>query len=149
MAGENLLVAPLFTGQTSRKVILPQGKWFDFYTGNYVGAGEIITVEPGWGKIPVFVRDGALVPMMKSHLRAPMAGEKIDLDIRHYGSKDGSYRLYDDDGETFGYEKGDYCWRVLTAGKLANGKFRTTVSTAPQGKPDNIGMVTWKIMTEQ
>ena len=42
MAGEYLLVAPLFTGQTTRKVVLPKGKWFDFYTGEYVGDGEIL-----------------------------------------------------------------------------------------------------------
>src|SRR3546814_19714326 len=44
MAGEYLLVAPLFAGEESRKVILPREKWYDFYTGAYVGGGEVITV---------------------------------------------------------------------------------------------------------
>lgn len=60
MAGEYLLVAPMFTGQTSRKVVLPKGKWYDFYTGKLVGEGEVITVTPGLEKIPVFVKDGVL-----------------------------------------------------------------------------------------
>src|SRR3546814_699234 len=44
MAGEYLLVAPLFAGEESRKVILPRGKWYDFYTGEYVGGGEVIKI---------------------------------------------------------------------------------------------------------
>ena len=147
MAGENLLIAPLFTGQTDRQVILPRGKWYDFYTGAYAGDGEIITVEPGLEHIPVFVKDGALVPMMKPRLRAPKAGEKVDLEIRHYGTKNGTYELYDDDGETFDYEKGAYSWRKLTVERLQNGKSKTSISPAEIGKPDHIGNVTWIEMT--
>jgi alpha-D-xyloside xylohydrolase len=43
--------------------------------------------------------------MMKPMLHAPKAGEKVDIEIRHYGEKPGKYLLYDDDGETFDYEK--------------------------------------------
>ncbi|HCY41902.1 MAG TPA: ABC transporter substrate-binding protein [Prolixibacteraceae bacterium] len=147
MAGENLLVAPMFSGQTGRKVVLPEGKWFDFYTGKYAGAGEVITVEPGLAYIPVFVKDGALIPMMKPQLQAPKAGEKVDLEIRHYGTKEGLYRLYDDDGETFDYENGAYSWRELKVETLKNGKSKTSISSAEKGKPDNLGTISWKEMT--
>ncbi len=146
MAGGNLLVAPMFIGQTSRKVVLPEGKWFDFYTGKLAGEGEVITVEPGLAIIPVFVKDGALIPMMKPRLRAPKAGETIDLEIRHYGTKDGIYRLYDDDGETFDYEKGAFSWRELKFEGLPNGKFKTGISRAEPGKPDNLGKISWIMM---
>ncbi len=147
MAGENLLIAPLFTGQTSRKVVLPRGKWFDFYTGAYAGDGEVISVEPGLDHIPVFVKDGALVPLMKPRLRAPKAGEKVNLEIRHYGTKNGTYDLYDDDGETFDYEKGTYSWRTLKVERLQNGKSKNSISPAEKGKPDAIGKLTWIEMT--
>lgn len=42
MVGNSLLVAPLFEGEKERKVILPKGKWYDFYTGEFAGEGEII-----------------------------------------------------------------------------------------------------------
>jgi alpha-glucosidase (family GH31 glycosyl hydrolase) len=71
MTGEYLLVAPLFTGQTSRKVVLPKGKWYDFYTGKYAGEGEVINVTPGLDKIPVYVKDGGIIPMMLPALQAP------------------------------------------------------------------------------
>lgn len=148
MAGEYLLVAPLFTGQTSRKVVLPKGKWYDFYTGSFAGDGEIITVSPGLGRIPVFVKNGGIIPMMPPALHAPSAGQKFDLEIRYYGDAPGLYRLYDDDGETFDYEIGMYSWREIKVTIDKKGKLSGTISKAEKGKPDNIGNVSWKWMTE-
>jgi alpha-D-xyloside xylohydrolase len=147
MTGEYLLVAPLFTGQTTREVVLPKGKWYDFYTGRYAGEGEIIKVTPGLGKIPVFVKGGAIIPMMKPVLHAPSAGEKFNLEIRYYGSAPGFYRVYDDDGETFDYEKGIYSWRDIQVMPDKKGKLKGTISKAEKGKPDNIGEVKWRFMT--
>lgn len=148
MCGEYLLVAPLFTGQTSRKVILPEGKWYDFYTGEFAGEGEIITVAPGIDKIPVFVKDGGIIPMMPPMLHAPSAGQKTNLEIRYYGTSTGLYRLYDDDGETFDYEKGVYSWREIRVNRDSKGKTTGRISEAIKGKPDNIGNVSFKYMTK-
>ncbi len=149
MAGEYLLVAPVFTGQKERTVVLPKGNWYDFYTGEYAGNGESITVSPGLDRIPVFVKDGAVIPFMEAMLHAPKAGEKINLEIRHYGKADGAYRLYDDDGETFDYEKGVYSWRDIKVKRDKKGRLRGTISKAEKGKPDNIANVTWRFMTQE
>lgn len=148
MAGEYLLVAPLFTGQKTRKVVLPTGKWFDFYTGEYAGDGEVLTVTPGLDKIPVYVKDGAIIPMMPPLLHAPKAGEKVDIEFRHYGEKPGKYLLYDDDGETFNYEKGNYSWRTIVVEKDKKGNWKGTISAAENGKPNTVGSVSWKFMTQ-
>jgi alpha-glucosidase (family GH31 glycosyl hydrolase) len=148
MAGEFLLVAPMFTGDTTRKVVLPKGKWFDFYTGEFVGDGVVITVRPGLQKIPVYVKDGGIIPMMKPMLHAPKASEKVDLEIRHYGTKANTYNLYDDDGETFNYEKGEYSWREIKVSN-ANGKLVGTMSPAQAGKPNTVGNITWRFMNEK
>ena len=147
MAGEYLLVAPIFAGQTSRKIILPKGKWYDFYTGKYAGDGEVIDVTPGLDKIPVYVKDGGIIPMMPVMLHAPKGGKKVDLEIRYYGSKPGNYSLYDDDGETFDYEKGEYSFRNIRVEKI-NGKIAGRISSAVAGKPNTVGKVTFKMMTE-
>lgn len=149
MAGEYLLVAPMFTGQKERTVVLPKGDWYDFYTGRYVGNGEKITVAPGLDRIPVYVKDGAILPFMEPRLHAPKAGEKVNLEIRHYGKADGAYRLYDDDGETFDYEKGVYSWREIKVTRDKKGKLKGSISKAEKGKPNNIANVTWKFMTEE
>ena len=106
MVGPNLLVAPLFAGETTRKVVLPQGKWYDFYTGDLVGEGEVIEVTPGLSKIPVYVREGGIVPLWPAITK--MTGEKLPLEVRHYGNVSSSYSLYDDDGTSYNYEKGDF-----------------------------------------
>ncbi|HTN19178.1 MAG TPA: TIM-barrel domain-containing protein [Pelobium sp.] len=147
MAGENLLVAPMFTSQTSRKVVLPKGKWFDFYTGKFAGDGEVITVTPGLDVIPVFVKDGGIVPMMPPLLHAPKPGQKVDLEIRYYGTKPGTYQLYDDDGETFNYEKGVYSFRTINVNRKSN-KISGSITKPEKGKPNSFAEVTYKMMTE-
>lgn len=149
MAGEYLLVAPLFAGQTQRTVVLPKGNWYDFYTGEYVGNGQTITVSPGLDRIPVFVKDGAIIPLMEPVLHTPAAGQKMNLEIRHYGKADGQYRLYDDDGETYDYERGEYAWRDIRVTRDRKGRLKGHISKAEKGKPDNVGTVTWRFMTQE
>ncbi len=120
MFGESILVAPVFTGQKLRTVILPKGKWYDFYNGDYVGENEIITVECRLDEIPLFVKDGGIIPMIPARLHIPVNGEKLPLEVRHYGGLEGKYLLYDDDGETFDYENGYYSWTELSATKVPN-----------------------------
>lgn len=132
MVGKSLLVAPLFAGEKERKVILPAGKWYDFYTGAFAGAGEVITVAPGLDKIPVYVKDGGIIPMLPS-LRQTNKG-KYPLEIRHYGHAAGVYDLYDDDGETFDYQKGEYTWIRLSVDVDASGKKKGQVVMPDEGK---------------
>lgn len=145
MAGEFLLVAPMFAGDTSRDVVLPPGKWFDFYTGALAGEDEVIHVTPGLDRIPLYVKDGGIIPMMDPVLHAPGKDEKYNLEIRHYGAAIVPYQLYDDDGVSFDYEKGMFSWRAVTVSRV-KGKWKGTVSRSAKGKPDNVGTVTWRFM---
>lgn len=147
MVGENLLVAPLFAGETERSVILPQGKWYDFYTGKLAGEGEVITVSPGLDHIPVYVKDGGIVPLCPPVTK--LDGTKLPLEIRHYGTKPGSFRLYDDDGETYNYEKGEYTYLTINVEVASDGTRQGNVSV-PDGKKvwSYNGEYTFRFMTE-
>ena len=131
MVGDNLLIAPLFTGEKERSVILPKGKWYDFYTGKFVGESEIITIRPGLDKIPVYVKDGGIVPMGPALTK--IDGKKYPLEIRHYGEKPGVFYLYDDDGETYDYEHGEFVRIALKVNVDASGK-KTGEAVIPEGK---------------
>lgn len=146
MFGENILVAPLFTGQTSREVILPKGKWYNFYTGTYVGENEIISVQGKLDEIPLFVRDGGIIPMIPSQLHAPVAGEQIPLTVRHYGRLPGKFMLYDDDGISFDYEKGDNSWTEL---RTVREEQEALVGSDKRVSGEIFGYtdITWKFMT--
>jgi alpha-D-xyloside xylohydrolase len=148
MVGDCLLVAPIFTGQKKRTVILPQGKWYDFYTGQFIGGSEVITVEPPLDKIPLYVKEGGIIPMIEPASRISKLQRPVKLIVRHYGTKPGSSKLYDDDGLTFDYEKGQYCWYRLESKIDSEGK--------PQGYAQKISgswlsvyePIEWQFMTK-
>ncbi|HEY8994317.1 MAG TPA: TIM-barrel domain-containing protein [Lacunisphaera sp.] len=145
--GDDLLVAPIAAGVKSRKVLLPAGKWYDFHTGKYAGANETIEVTPTLAQMPVFVRDGALIPLIAGERQwAPAAGETVGLEIRHYGDAPGKLALYDDDGETFGYEKSEYSWTQLVATKDAAGVWHGTVTPDANGRKWSYSSATWTFM---
>lgn len=147
MLGDSLLVAPIPPGVKTRKVLLPPGKWYDFHTGKFAGADETIEVTPPLENIPVFVKDGALIPMIEPRLRAPSVGEEVALEVRHYGDAPGQLTLYDDDGETFDYEKGDFSWTGLTAAKDTTGKWVCTFTPDAKGRKWSYRDVKWTFMT--
>lgn len=149
MMGDNILVAPMFNHQKERKVILPKGKWYDFYDGKYVGENEIITVSPGLEKIPLFVIDGGIIPMRPTQRQAPKNGEKVDLIIRHYGTSEGSFQLYDDDGVSFDFEKGLFSIVDIKVTKDQKGNFKGSISKPKKGKPYGYtNKVSWVFMTK-
>ena len=145
MMGESLLVAPMFAGDSTRQVALPPGKWFDFYTGAYVGDGEWITVKPGLEHIPLFVKDGAIIPMTAPRNQAPLPGEKLSLVVRKYGQQEGRYMLYDDDGVSFDYEKGAFSWSELTA-KFENGAWKPELKIGNTAAFNYSQNITWIFM---
>jgi len=111
MMGDVLLVAPIFEGETQRNVILPQGNWYDFYTGQYAGNGQTITVSPDLNTIPLYVKDGGIIPLLTE--KQDLHQNPQALDVHYYGHTDGQFLLYNDDGETYNYEQGDYTLQKL------------------------------------
>lgn len=149
MAGDVLLVAPIAPGAKTRTVVLPAGKWFDFYTGRLVGEGQTITVTPPLSQIPLFVKDGGLVPMIGERLYAPGPNDVVALEVRHYGDQHGASRLYDDDGVTFDYERGERTWTRLEATRDAKGSWNGRATPDANGKVWRYSQVSWTFMTPQ
>lgn len=141
MMGPSILVAPVFTGQTERKIILPQGNWFDFYTGKYMGNGETITVQTKLEQIPLLVKDGAIIPMLSDSSQ-----NTTSIEARHFGTKENAYTLYNDDGESYDYEKGQYSLTELKVEKRKNGKLIGKSKLVKSNKFD-YGEIIWRWMT--
>ena len=108
MFGPALMVSPVTVLQaTSRNVYLPAGTWYDFWTGKSETGGKIIDAAAPLERLPLFVRAGSIVPL------GPVmqyTGEKpLDpLELRVYSGADGCFTLYDDDGISYGYERGQH-----------------------------------------
>ncbi len=147
MMGESILVAPMFTGDSTRTVVLPSGKWYDFYTGDLAGEGEIITTKPGLDKIPLFVKDGGIIPMISGRNRMPRPEESVALEVRHYGQADGQFSLYDDDGQSFDYEQGAFSWSEFGATKK-NGQWEISLTIGNGAAYHYQETVSWLFMTK-
>lgn len=63
MVGDRMMVAPLFDGEASRSVVIPNGDWHDFWTGEPVAGSQTIEVPAGFERIPVYVKSGSVLPM--------------------------------------------------------------------------------------
>ena len=105
MFGKDLMVCPLtLEDGTERKVTLPSGVWYNFFTGErYEGAQEI-TVHAAWDEIPVFAREGAIVPLAKP-VQHVAEDTVFDITLRSFGDAAGEFTLYEDDFRTCDYEK--------------------------------------------
>ena len=107
--GPSLLVSPVYEyGARKRKVYLPAGvQWYDFYTGKVFRGGESIEAEAPLERMPVFVKAGAIIPIGP---KIQYTGEKPDapLTLYVYTGASGAFDLYEDDGTSYGYERGEF-----------------------------------------
>ena len=108
MWGPDILVAPVTEkGTASRKLYVPRGLWYDFWTAAPVEGGREIVRAVDLATMPIYVRAGAVVPFgpVKQYT------EEITNDplaIRVYPGADGSFLMYEDDGITFDYEREEF-----------------------------------------
>ena len=87
---------------------LPKGAtWYDFWTGKQYKGGQNVTLETQLNRVPMFVKAGSIVPMGPE---MQYVGEKAwdDLELRVYPGADGEFVLYEDEGDSYNYEKGAY-----------------------------------------
>ena len=105
--GPALLVSPVTKpGATRRSVYLPSGTdWYDFWTGALLQGGRTIDAPAPFETIPVHVRAGTILPMGPE---LQYTSEKLadPLTVWVYTGRDAAFELYEDDGLTYGYEKG-------------------------------------------
>jgi alpha-D-xyloside xylohydrolase len=107
MFGPALLVAPVVQqGATTRDVYLPAGTdWYNYWTNEKMHGGQTITVQAPIDVIPLFVKAGSILPLGASvestHDKQPLQKVKV------YAGANAEFTLYNDDGTTYAYEKGD------------------------------------------
>ncbi|HEY7005370.1 MAG TPA: TIM-barrel domain-containing protein, partial [Sphingomicrobium sp.] len=106
--GPAFLVAPVTEYKArSRKVYLPAGTWYDFYTGRSTRGGQAITASAPYERMPLFVRAGSIVPTGPAiQHTGNNSGSPVTLNI--YTGADGSFSLYEDDGVSRQYLHGQY-----------------------------------------
>jgi len=104
--GPALLVSPVVEpGATSRRVYLPDAAWYDFWTGSKIQGAKSADVPAPIERLPLFVRAGSILPLGPD---MEYASEKPadPMEIRVYRGANGSFTLYEDEGDNYHYEQG-------------------------------------------
>jgi alpha-D-xyloside xylohydrolase len=98
---------PIDGAAKTRAVYLPKGPWIDFWTGQSLAGGRTIMADAPISHMPIHVRAGSVIPMGPS---VQHASEGVDapIELRIYPGADGEYAYYEDAGEGWGYERGEY-----------------------------------------
>ncbi len=111
LLGPSLLVAPVMEpGARTRRAYLPPGQaWCDFYTGTWHAGGQEVEVETPPEHIPLFVRAGGIVPLGKAmkHVGAEPDDLREALIFPAPEGGHGEFTLVEDDGVSFGYQRGE------------------------------------------
>jgi alpha-glucosidase/alpha-D-xyloside xylohydrolase len=106
--GGDILVAPVTDkGSSSRRLYLPRGEWYDFWTESKVSGGDEITREVDLSLMPLYVRAGAIIPMgpVRQYTSEQVDGPSV---VQIYPGADGSFLWYEDDGRSFNFRTGEW-----------------------------------------
>lgn len=109
MFGPSVMVCPVYKYKArSREVYFPQGNgWFDLYTGKYTEGGTKEVVEAPYETMPLYVREGSIIPMGPAVSYALQSTDE-PTKLVVYTGKDAKFSLYTDDGVSNSYKKGEY-----------------------------------------
>ncbi len=125
MFGESLMVCPVVeamyydkesvaieNSSKTRQVYLPEGGWYDFWTNEYYEGGQTITAEAPIDIMPLYVKAGSILPMTQAmEYVDEIADAAVDLYV--YPGRNAEFELYEDGGNGYEYEDGEYSIRKL------------------------------------
>jgi hypothetical protein len=142
--GPDVLVAPVTTpGQTAtQQVWFPPGRWTDYFTGATFTGPSTATLDVPLDRMPVFVRAGGILPQQPAMSR--VGAQPADpLTLNVFAGASGQFTLYQDAGEGFGYQQGQYAQTAIrydegsghATGRDAGQPATTTASTVTIGTP--------------
>ena len=132
MVGEDILVSPVLeAGSKTRRMYLPKGEWYDFWTREKMEGGKWIEAKASLDVMPVFIRAGAVVPMQQVVQYTDQApADPLTFEI--FPSSEAKGICYEDDGISFDYQKGNF--RTVGIKAVVNGPEFTVVRSGAEGE---------------
>ncbi|MBO4514619.1 MAG: DUF5110 domain-containing protein, partial [Lachnospiraceae bacterium] len=107
LLGDAIMVCPVLESTDQRSVYLPKGTgWYDYWTNAYYEGGQLITADAPLDHIPLFIREGSILPKKKAALSTEEQAAEVTFYV--YAGCDGKFELYEDAGDGYGYERGEY-----------------------------------------
>lgn len=116
--GSEMLAMPItkksdpITRMGNVKMFIPNGIWFDFFNGRKYSGKKSINIYRNIYEMPVFVKAGGIIPMTDGELTNDVSNPS-KLKVKVFAGADNSFEMYEDAGEGFGYENGEYVKTVF------------------------------------
>ncbi|HEX4485817.1 MAG TPA: glycoside hydrolase family 31 protein [Terriglobales bacterium] len=108
MYGPAFLVSPVTEpAATTRRLYLPHATWYDFWTGRKADGGSMIDAASPLDKMPLYIRAGSILPMGPD-LEWSTQKPEDPMEVRVYRGADGDFTIYEDENDSYNYEKGAY-----------------------------------------
>ncbi|WP_022762029.1 glycoside hydrolase family 31 protein [Butyrivibrio sp. AD3002] len=109
MLGDSLMICPVTGEDDQRSIYLPKGcGWYEMQTEQYYNGGQRIELSCELARIPVFVKEGSLIPAKEAAV-CTNAQKNTVTEVIVYPGRDATFRLYEDAGDGYGYKQGQYC----------------------------------------
>jgi alpha-D-xyloside xylohydrolase len=106
MFGPAIMVKPVSDpGVGTTRVYLPQGKWYDFWSGVSLDGAHTFDSASPLDKLPIYIRAGSVLPL-GPELEWSTEKPEDPLEVRVYRGADGAFTLYEDENDNYNYEKG-------------------------------------------
>lgn len=134
MWGRDILIAPVVKkGATSRSLYLPRGDWYDFWTQERMAGGKEISRAVDLATMPLYVSAGSILPIgpVKQYTEEMVDGP---LALWVYPGADATYSLYEDDGRSFNFRKGEFM-KVNVAWSNAQRRLRLRLASGARMLP--------------
>jgi alpha-glucosidase len=126
--GSDLFVAPVTTEMVdAEEVQLPPGDWYDYWSSQKLSSKNKLTLHPALGEMPLYIRAGAILPMQPV-VQNTSAKPDGPLQLRVYAGEDCRGSLYQDDGHSLAYQRGEF-FRATYSCKVSPSSIAVTAST--------------------
>jgi alpha-glucosidase len=142
MFGDALLASPVVAlGETTHDFYLPDGGWFDYWSGKFIDGGKEMHIPvdaTAWTDMPLYIRQGSIVATQPSKEGNDLNPKvPLEMDIFPSPLRTAKFLVYDDDGHTYAYEKSDYFEQNIAAKQNgaaveldidpSKGRYKTTI----------------------
>ncbi|MEQ9169171.1 MAG: glycoside hydrolase family 31 protein [Fulvivirga sp.] len=118
--GPSIMVAPLESDKTLTKVYLPEGEWYEMFNDQKFEGNQEMIIECGIEKLPVFIKSSSIVPVApQANTNTQGLGDTLEIHV-YAGHHENCFVYYEDDGESYDYENGQFHKRTIIYNPEAN-----------------------------
>lgn len=135
LLGKGVMVCPVLRpGIKHRLIYLPEGIWYDYWSGARINGGSYITRETPLDLLPLYIKAGTILPLDETGFNGKTEESAQSLTIHCYSGADGHFRLYLDDGFSKKYRQGEYSEVEITMKEDPDGPL-TEINVLKEGYP--------------